>query len=159
MCSFAAKWKAVNDTANPQNEDGTDKVKKKNTNETRNIERNTCILHLSVQQQNSILNKYTPGFSPVEITGELIIYTIGGLIHIRSRHNTFILWLVSTTECSFYQSISSLTMRADICWCILEAVIPFADVGITTIWPTLLRVVNNRACLYKICLYYNWSKY
>jgi hypothetical protein len=31
-------------------------------------------------------------------------------------------------------------------------------VGITTIWPTLLRIVNNRACLYKICLYYNWSK-
>ncbi len=101
MCSFAAKWKAVNDTANPQNEDGNDKVKKK---------------------------------------------------------NTFILWLVSATQCSLYQSISSLTMRADICWCILEAVIPFADVGITTIWPTLLRVVNNRACLHKICLYYNWSK-
>ncbi len=32
------------------------------------------------------------------------------------------------------------------------------SVSITTIWPTLLRVVNNRACLYKICLYYNWSK-
>ncbi len=31
MCSFAAKWKAVNDTANRQNEDGTYKVKKKNT--------------------------------------------------------------------------------------------------------------------------------
>ncbi len=31
-------------------------------------------------------------------------------------------------------------------------------VGITIVWSTLLRIVNNRACLYKICLYYNWSK-
>ncbi len=34
----------------------------------------------------------------------------------------------------------------------------FCCVGITICWPTLLRVVNNRACLYKICLHYSWSK-